>query len=160
LKRSAVAIRHVAPPFDSQKLYSFWGIAVLNAPAALRGSALTSACSVGPVDLQRLEINDLLLQETSRPLEIDGNLKSWLFLEALHDSFKADRRNLFLGILEVRKECNFGAGRHRLLESHSGSIDANVMEHALHFYLVVLTIRNLDSDWASNFKSLCIAHRE
>jgi hypothetical protein len=25
---------------------------------------------------------------------------------------------------------------------------------------VVLTIRNLDSDWASNFKSLCIAHRE
>ena len=119
-----------------------------------------SLCFIGAGTLHRVEINDLLLQEPARPLEVHGNLEAWLLLEALNDSFKANRRHLFLWVPEVCKQSDLGAGRNGLLERHPRPVNSDVVEHSLHFNLVVLSIRNLDGDRTSNFKSFGSAHRE
>ena len=73
-------------------------------------------------------------------MKIHGDLESRFLLNALNGALKANRRNLLFRVLEVRKECDLRTGRNGLLERHAGAVDANVMEHALHFHLVVQSV--------------------
>jgi hypothetical protein len=107
-----------------------------------------------------MEITELLLQEPTRPLEAHGNFESWLLMETLNESFKANRRNLFLRAPKVYKQTDLCAWRHGLLQHQLGPVNSNVVEHSLHFHLVVRSVRKVDSDRTSNRKSFCFSHRE
>src|SRR5579862_8289383 len=99
----------------------------LEYPASFSGISFTSACVVGACNLQGVEIDDLLLQESARPLEIYGDLESRLFPETLDDAFKTDCRDLFVRVAKVCEQGDFGSGRHRLLERYSGPVDTDVV---------------------------------
>jgi len=120
-------------------------------------SAYPSLSSSGP-PIFPLEINELLLQEPARSLEVNGNFEPWLLPEALNSSFKTNRRNPFLRVLKVSKESNLGARWYGLLQCHSRPVKSDVVEHPLEFHLVVMPIGNLDGDRAADLKSFCIAH--
>ncbi len=81
------------------------------------------------------------MKKPARSSEAHGYFKTWLFLEALDDTFKADRRDLFARSPKVHQERDLGATGHRLLQLQAGSANSNVIKHSLDFRIVVGSIQ-------------------
>jgi hypothetical protein len=99
-----------------------------------------STCLIGTGNLCCVEITELLLQESTRPLEAHGYFESRLLSETLDDSIKAHRGDLFVWSSKVHKQNNLCAAYYGLLQLQSGSANANVAKHPLDFRLVVCAI--------------------
>jgi hypothetical protein len=112
--------------------------------------------SVGRLDPE--QVTKLVLLKSAGPSEAHGHLEPGLLLETLDDSFKADRRDLFVRILEVYVQNDFCSRDQGLLQSYSRPADSNVVKHALHFCLVIWSIGKEDGHRASDLESPLFAH--
>jgi hypothetical protein len=116
----------------------------------------TRSIRVGHLDPE--QIAELVLLKSAGPTEAHGHLESGLLPETLNDSFKADRRDLFVRILKVHVQNDLCPWDQRLLQCYSRPADPNVVKHALHFCLVVWSIGKVDSHRASDLESPLFAH--